>query len=37
MQHFLRSINKPTIHYDWIHMNSKQSGRTEHIKSSMKK
>lgn len=37
MQHFLRSINRPTIHYDWIHMNSKQSGKTAHIKSSMKK
>lgn len=37
MQHFLRSINLPTIHYDWIHKNTKQSGKTAHIKSSMKK
>ena len=32
MQHFLRQINRPVIHYDWIHMNHKQSGRTEHIR-----
>lgn len=32
MQHFLRGIHRPVIHYDWIHMNHKQSGRTEHIR-----
>lgn len=32
MQHFLRKINMPVIHYDWVHMNHKQSGKTEHIK-----
>lgn len=32
MQHFLRRIHRPVIHYDWIHMNHKQSGRTEHIR-----
>jgi hypothetical protein len=36
MQHFLRQINMPVIHYDWIHMNHKQSGRTEHIKHAKK-
>lgn len=32
MQHFLEKIGTNVIHYDWIHMNSKQSGRTKHIK-----
>ena len=33
MQHFLSKIGMPQIHFDWIHMNHKQAGRTEHIKS----
>lgn len=37
MQHFLRSINKPVMHFDWIHMNHKQSGKTQHIKQARKK
>jgi hypothetical protein len=37
MQHFLRSINKPVMHFDWIHMNHKQSGKTQHIKQAKKK
>ena len=32
MQHFLEKIGSPTIRFDWIHLNSKQSGRTKHIK-----
>jgi hypothetical protein len=36
MQHFLRKINKPVIHFDWIHLNHKQSGKTEHIKQQIK-
>jgi len=32
MQHFLRMINKPVMHYDWIHKNHKQAGLTKHIK-----
>jgi hypothetical protein len=36
MQHFLKQINMPVIHYDWIHMNHKQSGRTEHIRHAKK-
>lgn len=32
MQHFLREMGKPVIQYDHIHMNSKQAGRTKHIK-----
>lgn len=37
MQHFLGKIGMPQIHYDWIHMNHKQAGRTKHIKSCKKK
>lgn len=37
MQHFLRSIDVPVIHFDWIHMNHKQAGRTQHIKNAKKK
>lgn len=37
MQHFLSKIGMPEIHYDWIHMNHKQSGRTKHIKDCKKK
>lgn len=33
MQHFLSKIGMPSIHFDWIHMNAKQSGKTKHIKS----
>lgn len=36
MQHFLKEIGKPLIHYDWIHKNSKQSGKTKHIKRNKK-
>jgi hypothetical protein len=36
MQHFLKQINMPVIHYNWIHMNHKQSGRTEHIRHAKK-
>jgi hypothetical protein len=32
MQDKLRKWGKPVIHYDWIHRNHKQQGRTEHIK-----
>lgn len=37
MQHFLSKIGMPEIHYDWIHMNHKQAGRTKHIRSRKKK
>jgi hypothetical protein len=37
MQHFLSKIGVPEIHYDWIHMNHKQSGHTKHIKDCKKK
>ena len=37
MQHFLSKIGMPEIHFDWIHMNHKQSGRTEHIKENKKR
>lgn len=33
MQHFLKKLNKTMIHFNWIHMNKKQSGDTKHIKS----
>jgi hypothetical protein len=36
MQHFLSAIGMPTIKYDVIKRNSKQSGRTEHIKDAKK-
>lgn len=36
MQHFRRCIGKPVIRFDWIHINDKQKGATEHIRS-MKK
>jgi hypothetical protein len=37
MQHFLSKIGVTKIHYDWIHMNKKQSGHTKHIRSCEKK
>jgi hypothetical protein len=37
LQHFLSKIGMPEIHYDWIHMNHKQSGHTKHIKDCKKK
>jgi hypothetical protein len=37
LQHFLSKIGMPEIHYDWIHMNHKQAGRTKHIRSCKKK
>lgn len=36
MQNFLKKTNRPEIHYDWIHKNSKQSGKTKHIKRNKK-
>jgi hypothetical protein len=36
MQHFLKCINMPVIHYDWIHRNHKQTGRTQHIRDKKK-
>jgi len=36
MQHFLREIGMPEIKYDVIKRNSKQSGRTKHIKETKK-
>lgn len=35
MQNFLRKLNKPVIRFDWIHLNCKQSGRTDHIKKNL--
>lgn len=32
MQHFLRAIEMPVLHFDWIHRNHKQVGSTEHIR-----
>ena len=32
MQRFLKAIEQPLIHYDYVHKNHKQSGRTVHIK-----
>jgi hypothetical protein len=37
MQHFLEKIGTNVINFDWIHLNSKQSGRTKHIKANQAK
>lgn len=37
MQHFLRRMRQPLIHYDQIFKNRKQAGRTKHIKDAVKK